>query len=180
MNLVIKGILVCFVLIYCNKLHGQFTSNLVQLDTNKYQLIVKAATGNGDSAILTKRLPYNVFKIRQADIDNDGADEIILGVHKITHLDSIVRARINIYSVESKKITPQWLGSFMAHPLYDFELASKNNNFYIVTIEYEQNNLFLVSEYEWHSFGLKFIRYIKRNIILNEALTILTNPYENY
>jgi hypothetical protein len=75
---------------------------------------------------------------------------------------------------------PKWLGSFLPHPLYDFELASKNNNFYIITIEYDQNNLFLVSEYEWHSFGLKFIRYINRNISLNEALTLLTNSYEKH
>lgn len=174
------GILQCFVFINCHSIFAQFTSQLVQIDSNRYQLIVKAATGNGDSTILTKRLPYDVFKIRQADIDKDGADEIILGVHKITHLDSIVRARINIYSVDSNKIVPKWLGSFMPHPLYNFELVSKNNNFYIVTIEYEQNNLFLAAEYEWHSFGLKFIRYIQRNINLNEALTILTNPYENY
>jgi hypothetical protein len=33
----------------------------------------------------------------------------------------------------------------------------------------ESNGLFLVAEYEWHSFGLKFTRYLKREIDFNEA-----------
>jgi hypothetical protein len=91
-----KILLFGITIFYCIALSGQFTSQLVQLDSNKYQLFVKVAMEKDDSISLTKRLPYNVFKIRQADIDKDGTDDIILGVNKITHSDSVVRTRINI------------------------------------------------------------------------------------
>jgi hypothetical protein len=165
-------------IVFSTQLAAQFKSSLVQIDTNKFQLVVKSLSPNGDTLFLSKRLPYPVFKIRQADVDNDSKDEIILGVYKATHLDTLSRNRINIYSVDSNKIKPKWLGSFLPHPLYDFDLVKRENKSYVITIEYEQNNLFLLAEYEWHSFGLKFVRYIKRNIYLSEALTLLSNPNE--
>jgi hypothetical protein len=169
-----KILLINILILYCNIVFGQFKSTILQIDSNKYQLIVKFRNNN-DSQNLIKRLPYKVFKIRQADIDNDGIDDIILGVFKSTVFDSTLKNRINIWNVDSNLISPKWLSSFLPHPLYDFEISNSNNETLVRTIEYEQNKLFLVAEYKWHSFGLKFIKYIVRNISLNEAQTILNN-----
>lgn len=157
--------------------NSQFSSSLIDIDSAKFQLVVKIKANGPDSITLVKRFSYNIFKIRQADIDYDGVDEILLGTIKSTVLDSIFRKRINIWTVELNKITPKWLGSFLVHPLYDFELSQRNGDTFIITIENEQNDLFLVAEYQWHSFGLKFTRYIKRNICLKEAITLILNPY---
>ena len=63
----------------------------------------------------------------------------------------------------------------MPHPVYDFNVISTIEKTWIRTIECEPNALFLVAEYEWHSFGLKFIRYVKREITLDEASSLLKN-----
>lgn len=173
-----RGLLIFYThtLIFVN-LIGQYSSHIEKIDTCHYRIIVKPLN---DTVEISRRIVGSVFKYRQADLDQDGTDDIILGVYKSTVLDSIKRNRINIYTLAENRIVPKWLGSFLPNPLYDFEIISINNQFYIVTTEYEENNLFLVTEYEWHSFGLKFIRYLKRNIDLNEALTLMKNPYETY
>ena len=147
-----------------NYLFGQFKSKIVQIDSTKCELIIY-----NDSIISKKLFFYKVLKHYQADIDKDGKDEIILGVYKSTILDSVKRYRINIWQLDSNQIVPKWLGSFLPHPIFDFDIIKLNNEFLIRTIEFEENNLFLISEYRWHSFGLKYIRSLVKNVTLDEA-----------
>ena len=79
----------------------------------------------------------------------------------------------NNKKIENNHLEPMWLSSFLPHPLYDFDVVTMKDAVVVRTIEYEKDSLFLVSEYEWHSFGLKFLRYIKRNINLAEALALI-------
>lgn len=162
----------CFIF---SGLKAQYTSCLVKTDSAKYQLIVQY-TNNGDS--VSKFLPYKVLKLRQADVDNDGNDEFILSVLKKTILDKTERKRINIWKIKDNRIVPMWLGSFLPHPLYDFDIGYENKKTIVVTIEYEQDNSFLIAEYQWHSFGLKFIRFVQRNLQLSEAQTFLNTLHE--
>jgi hypothetical protein len=157
---------------------AQFSSKLIQLDSSKYMLQVIKYVKPYDSIVFFKRLPYKVFKLRQADINNDGQDEFIVGAIRKTFLDSITRKRINIWKIEDKNIVPFWLGSKMPFPLYDFEIYKSNKDFKFFTIEYESNGLFLLAEYEWHSFGLKFIGHIKRNISLKEAQSFIKTYHD--
>jgi hypothetical protein len=154
---------------------AQYTSWLVKIDPAKYQLFVKV---ENEPDTVSKILPYKVFKLRQADLNNDGMDEIIVGVSKKTKLDNTERKRINIWKINDNRIEPMWLGSFLPHPLYDFDIGHENKKTIVVTIEYEQDNSFLIAEYEWHSFGLKFIRFVKRKIELTGAQTILNTLHE--
>jgi hypothetical protein len=156
-------------------LHGQFTSHIVMLDSGRNQLEVVSHLPSGDSVIMTRRLPYPVYRLIQADIDDDGVDEFIVGASRITILDSVVRKRINIWKVGKKTIVPLWLGSKMPHPVVDFNVIRLPAKTFLRTIEIESNGLFLVAEYEWHSFGLKFKSYIKRQVDFNEASAILRN-----
>jgi len=149
----------------------QFQSKVVPKDSDKFELILY-----NDSVISRKVLTHKVIKLRQADIDNDGKDEVIIGAFRSTALDTVKRYRINIWKLDSNLIKPKWLGSFLPHPLYDFEIFRVNNNNFIRTIEYEENGLYLVSEYKWHSFGLKHIRYLERNISIDKARNLLIQP----
>lgn len=155
-------------------IQGQTCSRLVQMDSCKYRLIVTMHAAGGDSTVMTKELRFKVLALQQADINNDGRMEFLLKVSKKTVLDPTERVRINIFKIENQKIVPMWLSSFMPHPLYDFEVKHTSGNVTVLTIELEQNGNFMVSEYKWHSFGLKFMRYIQRNISLQEAHNIIT------
>jgi hypothetical protein len=176
-NSLFYAIAIIFVLFYQN-IQAQYTSRIISTDSTRNMLEVVHHLSSKDSVVYTKRLPYPVYKYYQADIDNDGIDEFLVGSIRITILDSTIRKRINIWRLDSKGIVPMWLGSKMPHPVYDFEVNRSANKTRIRTIEFEQNELFLVAEYEWHSFGLKFVQYIKRQKTLEEA-SILIKTYEN-
>lgn len=138
----------------------------------QYRLVVKRVEMKG-TIILTKRMYFPIFKLRQADLDGDGKDDFILGAIKRTVFDTSICKRINIWKIEDNTIVPMWLGSKMPRPLYDFEIQKDKEGNMVYTIECENGGLFMVVAYKWRSFGLKFIGYIKREIQLDEAYQIL-------
>lgn len=172
-----KIALLFFLFFLFELLNAQNTGRVVQLDSGKYLLRVVRLSSLNDSIIIEKRLPYEIFRFEEADINGDGQVEYLIGAIKKTPLDTFLRKRINIWKVENNQIVPMWLGSKMPQPLYDFEIQ-RSPKFRILTIEYERDGLFLVAEYEWRSFGLKFIRYLQREILLKQALTLINNNDE--
>lgn len=159
---------------FCVSVHGQYSAQILKVDSLQNQLVVTNATNPGLPAY-TKRMNYPIFKLREADLDNSGHNVIILGVVKRTKFDTTRCKRINIWKIEDNAIIPMWLGSKLSHPLYDFELKKDKSISTICTIESENDGLYLVAAYQWHSFGLKFIRYIKREITLDIAYQTLNN-----
>lgn len=121
------------------------------------------------------KLDYPVFHFECAEINNDGTEDILVGVIKTTRFDPIKRKRIFIFKLMDGYIRPLWLGSRVSTPLEDFKVVQDNSVNYIRTIQLEKNGNFLVADYEWKAFGINFVRYIKRNISLNEAQQILNN-----
>ena len=158
-------------------IHGQYTARIEKQDNVHNKLVVDVVT-KGETVTLSKPMNYSIFKLKQADIDSCGQTEIILGVIKRTKFDTTRCKRINIWRIENNAIVPMWLGSKMSHPLYDFELKKVGPITIICTIEEEKDSLYLVAAYKWHSFGLKFLQYIKREVTLDNAYNLLTNDYE--
>ena len=113
------------------------------------------------------KLPYEVYNFEIADADNDGQDDIWVGVIKETRFDKNLRKRLFLFKIIEGKIRPLWLGSRMSKPLVDFKPAylidSSSTNFtkkcIIKTIEQEKNGSFLVANYQWRKFGIEFIKY---------------------
>lgn len=115
------------------------------------------------------KLPYATYRFAVADINADGNDDILVGVIKATRFDTVPGKRIFIFKTIDGKIRPLWLGSRVGSPLYDFLPVKDTSGFKIRTIEYEQSGNYLVAEYYWESFGLKFSDYLAREIALDEA-----------
>jgi hypothetical protein len=120
-------------------------------------------------------LNFPVYKFLKGDINNDGQDDIAVGVIKSTRNDSIVRKRIFVYQVRNNAIIPLWLGSSLGRPLEDFNIHTQDSVTYIRSIEKEKSDRYLVGEYQWFGFGLSFRKYIAREATLNEARDYLEN-----
>ena len=118
-------------------------------------------------------LQYPVFKLVKGDINNDGTDDIAVGVIKSTRRDTTVRKRLFIYQIRNKSIIPLWLGSSLSHPLEDFTIIQTDSITLVRSIEIEESNRYLVVEYEWFGFGLTFRKYLQREIELNKAQQLL-------
>lgn len=153
---------------------AQYDSHIDNIDSCLNTLNVTKCN-SGDSIITVRRLAYPIYYFKQADIDGDGRDDFVIGAIKIANFDKIHRKRINIWTLRDGRIVPLWLGSKMPHPLYDFRVTPQDGINHIVTIENEADGLYLLAEYKWQSFGLKFMQYIKREIPLNEAVELLSN-----
>ncbi|PIY08376.1 MAG: hypothetical protein COZ18_12605 [Flexibacter sp. CG_4_10_14_3_um_filter_32_15] len=157
---------------------------LIELDTkkeekkHKYNFVIQTFLKNDlkeKNKILDEwKLPYPVYNFEIADADNDGQDDIWVGVIKETRFDATVRKRLFLFKIIEGKIRPLWLGSRMSKPLIDFSSAylidsldeKENNNkkCIIKTIEQEQDGKFLVANYQWRKFGIEFINYEIREV----------------
>jgi hypothetical protein len=118
-------------------------------------------------------LRYPVFKIIKGDINNDGAEDIAVGVIKSTRRDSVVRKRLFIYQIRNRSIIPLWLGSSLSHPLEDFAVIQNDSITLVRSVEMESSGHYLVAEYEWFGFGLSFRKYLQRGLSHNNALELL-------
>jgi hypothetical protein len=122
-----------------------------------------------DSITSSWPLNFPVYKFLKGDVNNDGQDDIAIGVIKPTRNDSIARKRLFVFQVRNKAIIPLWLGSSLGRPLEDFYIHTQDSVTYIRSIEKEAGDRYIVGEYQWFGFGLSFRKYIVREATLNEA-----------
>lgn len=126
-----------------------------------------------DSLTSTWPLRYPVFKIEKGDVNNDGTEDLAVGVIKTTRRDTVARKRLFLFQVRNRSIIPLWLGSSLSHPMEDFSLYKSDSRFVVRSIEVEKSERYLIAEYEWFGFGLSFRRYLHRELSLDKARRLL-------
>ena len=131
-----------------------------------------------DSGIDKWELPYPVYRFETGDINGDGSIDALVGVEKTTRFDPVVAKRIFIFQNIDGKVRPLWLGSRLGKPIEDFTVVREDSCTYIRSIEKERDGKFLVADYCWDSFGVKFIRYICREFDFESAKEYLVFNYE--
>lgn len=144
------------------------TYSLKTINDTLYYIQIKT-----DSTINQWELPYPVYQFQIGDIDNDGVDDIMVGVTKTTRFDSTMSKRLFIFQNYDDLVRPLWLGSRLGQPLVDFQYIVVDEGPRLRSIEKENNGKYLVAEYRWRSFGLDFTRYLKREVDLEEAYKLL-------
>jgi len=136
----------------------------------------------GELKLSDWKLNYPAYHFECADMDEDGTEDILLGVIKRTRFDSVNRKRIFTFKLVEGHIRPLWLGSRVSQPLEDFKVIKQGAKNRIRTIESEENGKFLIADYKWKGFGLTFIHYLARNLNADSVRIIfntISNPHEN-
>ena len=155
---------------------GNETLSVHLKSLGKYGYSLRARTSRAGKEITDFAfvLHYPVYHFELADINREGRPDILLGVIKSTHFDPVQRKRLFLYKIDNGRIRPLWMGSRISHPIVDFRYKKINDHPYIITIEKENSNGYLVAEYEWKGFGLELTKYIARNINQDKSHEIFT------
>ena len=112
------------------------------------------------------RLPYPVYQFQTGDVNGDSSKDAMVGVLKATRFYPEKGRRLFIFKQVNGKVRPLWMGSKLGGILEDFRYVDGK----IRALESTTDSLFVVSDYKWSSFGMKFDHYIIRGVDKETAI----------
>ena len=124
------------------------------------------------------RLAYPVYQFQTGDVNGDGSEDMMVGVIKKTRFYPMGRRLFIFKQIDGtnkkgeacKKVRPLWLGSKLGGILEDFRFvaptdeANGDNMGRIRALESTTDSLYVVSDYKWGGFGMKFDRHIIKGV----------------
>lgn len=127
------------------------------------------------------RLAHPVYQFQTGDVDGDGSEDAIVGVIKKTRYYPMGRRLFIFKQIDGtnqkgeacKKVRPMWLGSKLGGILEDFRFvapAEGDSMGRIRALESTTDSLYVVSDYKWSGFGMKFERFIIKGVDKDTAL----------
>ena len=126
------------------------------------QYQVRARTGDVETVL---PLGFPVYRLAQGDVDNDGRPDVLIGPVKRTALDTVVRRRLFVYSLDSAgALRPRWRGSKLMFNILYFKTVIKQSRTYVQTIEQEPTGRYCVGQYHWQGFGLVLDKFLARRL----------------
>ncbi|MGI4864126.1 MAG: CapA family protein [Janthinobacterium lividum] len=141
---------------------GARTSVRLRYLPHLHQYQVLAHTADAESRLM---LGPAVYRLAQGDVDNDGQPNLLVGPVKRTPLDSAVRRRLFVYSLDSSgRLVPRWRGSQLMFNLLCFKAVRIRQRTYVHTIEQEPGGHYCIGQYYWQGFGLVLDRFLARGL----------------
>jgi len=101
----------------------------------------------------TTSLYGSISEIKTGDVDNNGSEDILVGLSKKVKFDSLYKKRINIFSFHNDNLQPLWLGTKFIYDIVSFDVITLNGMNYLNTIEIDPDGRFYNGVYEWNDFG---------------------------
>ncbi len=112
------------------------------------------------------KLPYPVYQFQVGDVDGDGHEDAMVGVVKATRFYPEKARRIFIFKQVNGKARALWMGSKLGGILEDFHFIDGK----IRALESTTDSLYVVSDYKWSGFGMKFDRFIIKGVNQETAI----------
>lgn len=113
------------------------------------------ATGRFGSPLLDSHGDFRPWRVRVADLDGDGRDEILLGVFKSTRYHRNKARRLFVYGHRGGRIYPRWLGSQLAADLRDFGARplGSDKKATLITWGRSKQGKWRATRHRWTGFG---------------------------
>ena len=127
------------------------------------------------------RLAHPVYQFQTGDVDGDGSEDAMVGVIKKTRYYPMGRRLFIFKQIDGstrKLVRPMWLGSKLGGILEDFRFvapAKGDSIGRIRALESTTDSLYVVSDYKWSGFGMKFERFILKGVDKETALQYFTD-----
>ncbi len=131
---------------------GSSTLLAVVMDNGKVRLLCIYNETEEKIWFYKDMTPYHPWKVVFADVDDDGAVDICLGVWKESPLHPVMAKRLFIYH-PSPGLPPKWLGSRLSKPLTDFCFFYTGGKTHLVSTELTRSGRECVNVYYWDQFG---------------------------
>ncbi len=160
--------IVATILVSCVRETGNGGFSLEKVNDTLYNVVLET-----DSSRDVWELRFPVYRFCTGDMDGDSILDAVVGVEKTTRFDPVVRRRVFMFRNIEGNVRPLWLGSRLGRPVVDFNVVKVDGETRLRSVEEDDNGKFLVAEYRWSSFGVKFIRYICRDFELEDSMEIL-------
>ena len=130
------------------------------------------------------RLAHPVYRFQTGDVDGDGSEDAMVGVIKKTRYYPMGKRLFIFKQIEGKRVLeepssprklvrPMWLGSKLGGILEDFRFvapAEGDSLGRIRALESTTDSLYVVSDYKWSGFGMKFERFVIKGVDKETAL----------
>ncbi len=112
------------------------------------------------------KLPYLVYQFQVGDVDGDGREDAMVGVVKATRFYPEKARRLFIFKLVNGKARALWMGSKLGGILEDFHYIDGK----IRALESTTDSLYVVSDYKWSGFGMKFDHFIIKGVNQETAI----------
>jgi hypothetical protein len=112
------------------------------------------------------KLPYPVYQFQVGDVDGDGREDAMVGVVKATRFYPEKARRLFIFKLVNGKARALWMGSKLGGILEDFHYIDGK----IRALESTTDSLYVVSDYKWSGFGMKFDHFIIKGVNQETAI----------